>query len=135
GNAALAESASVIPVSVVRRFVMIGASGQSSLIEEGITDILVAAMLANLPRAPFCCLTASTSFCAPPGCAGNATEARPDIAAPIAVCVLLLSYDASNHIGCQELLMSETRLTAMGLPPLSLNWEQPFGLARVSRKP
>src|SRR5215471_7167869 len=65
-------------------------------------------ILAKLPRAPVCCLTTSTSFCGPPGCAATPLRpaSSPGTAAPIAVCVLLRSRpsaDATDHIGRQEL--------------------------------
>src|SRR5262245_56234295 len=90
-------------------------------------------MLAKLPRAPVCCFTASTSFCAPPGCVATpqSPASSPGTAAPIAVCVLLRSSPSAEAMrpiisGVRNCVMSETRLTAMGLPPLSLNWEQTF---------
>src|SRR5262249_55084184 len=53
------------------------------------------------------------------------------IAAAIAVCVLLgsrPSADAMRPIisGVRNCIMSETRLMAIGFPPLSLNWKQTF---------
>src|SRR5262245_20553705 len=79
-------------------------------------------MLAKLPRAPVCCFTASTSFCAPPGCAATPLRpaSSPGIAAPIAVCVLLRSRPSADAMrpiisGVRNCIMSETRLTAMGL--------------------
>src|SRR5215471_16129629 len=93
-------------------------------------------MLAKLPRALVCCLTASTSFCAPPGCVATPQRpaSSPGIAAPIALCVLVRSRPSADAMrpiisGVRNCMMSETRLTAMGLPLLSLNWEQTFPYA------
>src|SRR5215471_14124733 len=93
-------------------------------------------MLAKLPRALVCCLTASTSFCAPPGCVATPQRpaSSPGTAAPIAVCVLVRSRPSADAMrpiisGVRNCMMSETRLTAMGLPLLSLNWEQTFPYA------